>query len=152
MQFSMAELRLEARRRIADRPSSVVILVLLHAAVLQQVVFPDLLPGLASAWGCRIFSGPSLGTAQALFPRLGFPSLLAAMCFAGLWYSQGWAWLLALYLDITGIIAGLSRLWLPPSPWPSQSVDMKLLLLISLEWLSLIVLFQAEVREQYLSG
>jgi len=148
----MAELRMEARRRIADRPSLVVLLVLLHAAILQQIVLPDLLPGMASAWGWRMFSGPSLSTAQALFPRLGFPSLLAAMCLAGLWYSRGWAWLLALYLDITGIIARLSTLWFQRSPWPSESLDMKLLLLISLEWLSLIVLFQAEVREEYLSG
>src|SRR5690242_13146442 len=129
MQFSMAELRTEVRRRIADRPSSAVILVLLHAAILQQVVLPDLLPGLASAWGFRIFSGPSLGTAQALFPRLGFPSLLAAMCFAGLWYSQGWAWLLALYLDTTAIVTEFATLWFRPSPWPHSWFDPKCMLL-----------------------
>jgi hypothetical protein len=146
MQFSLTHLRMEARRRIADRPMLVITLVLLHAAILQQVVLPDLLPGLASAWGWRMFNGETMGTAQALFPQLGFPSLLAAICFAGLWSSQAWSWFLALFLDSTGIIAGLWTLWFQPAPAPNQWPDLKCMLLIVFEWSSLILLFQRAIR------
>lgn len=161
MHFSIAELRNEARRRIANRPPVVVGLVLLHAAILQQTVLPYLLPGLASTWGWSIFSGPTRSPLAAFFPQLGAASLFSAICFAGLWYSQGWAWLLALYLDVTGLMAGLFTIWRPysfalldprlhhaPLSWP----DSNLMLLISLQWVSLMLLFAREIRQHYPVG
>lgn len=154
--LSIAELRSEFRRRIAGRPRGVVALVLVHGFILLQAALPNLLPGLAAAWGWSRFDSFSRGTPAAFFPSLGLTAIAWAISFAGLWYSKSWAWLLALFLDVTGILSGilgLSRWYSMRAaiPWAPlfAPFNFSVVALMLSEWLSFVLLFHFQVRQHY---
>lgn len=154
--FSIAELRSEINRRVGDRPRVVVLLVLVHGFILLQVVLPNLLPGLAAAWGWSRFDNFGRNTPAAFFPTLGFTALAWTICFAGLWYSKSWAWFIALYLDVSGILSGvfsLSRWYSMRAaiPWAPlfTSFNLVVMTLVASECLSVLLLLHFQVTQHY---
>lgn len=133
-----------------------VALVLVHGFVLLQIALPNLLPGLAAAWGWSRFDNFSRSTPAAFFPNLGLAALVFTLCLAGLWYSKRWAWLLALFLDVIGMLSGISSLsrWYPMRSAISWAplfapFNLSLIALMASEWLSFVVLFHFKVRQHY---
>ena len=103
--YWVTQFRNEVRQLIGGRPRTVLGIMVLHGVILQQTVLPGLLTVLAYLFVPAVFyCAPEL---LPIRPQLGVVSLAWAICFAGLWYSQLWAWLSALVLGGLAVMAVL---------------------------------------------